>query len=163
MDSLSKLNLACGHEYLDGYINIDDCSMYSALKVDKQANILELDFSPATITEVRLSHFAMYLRPESMSSFLNRCKIWLVLGGKLEMECIDIKKVAKIVSSEKSIDKLNRWGLTNLFGNEITKPHQWGWSPATLMVALYQAGFSDVKVSKGNKKPDRDFLIIAIK
>ena len=57
-----KLNLASGQMYLDGYINIDNMSMYNgSMKVDKQADIFTLDWEDNTVDEIILSHFAMYI------------------------------------------------------------------------------------------------------
>lgn len=163
MDSVSKLNLACGNEYADGHWNVDDCSMYPSIKVDQRDDITKMSWKLDSLDVIRLSHFAMYLRPEAMSRLLVRWKSWLKNGGKIEIETIDVKKVANIVATSNDIEEINTWGLTNLFGNPVTCPHEWGWSPRTLTVALHQAGFSDVKVGKGTKKPGRDFLITAIK
>jgi hypothetical protein len=163
MDSVSKINLACGREYLDGYLNVDNGSFYPDAKIDLRENIETMGWVGETIDEVRLSHFAMYLRPEQMSKLLKRWCGWLKNGGKIVIETIDVKKVAKIVADAKTAEEMNSWGLTNLYGNPLTCPHQWGWCPKTLTSALYEAGFSDVKITKGTKKPSRDFTATATK
>lgn len=162
-NTVTKINLACGNDYLEGFYNVDDQSMYPNCKVDLKSDIKTLEMPLESLETVKLSHFAMYLRPEEMTSLLKRWHGWLKNGGKIEIETIDVKKVCKIVVSAKTSEEMNSWGLINLFGNPKTCPHQWGWSPKTLTAALYQAGFSDVKIGKGLKKPSRDFLAIAIK
>ena len=54
-----KLNLASGQMYLEGYINIDNASMYGGnMSVDKQADIFTLEWENNTVDEILLSHFA---------------------------------------------------------------------------------------------------------
>ena len=45
-----KLNLASGQMYLDGYINIDNKSMYYGnMKVDKEADVFTLECENNTV------------------------------------------------------------------------------------------------------------------
>ena len=53
---MTKLNLACGPMYLKGYINIDDNS-HGGYRVDKQANVFDLDYAENSVDEIVLSHF----------------------------------------------------------------------------------------------------------
>ena len=56
-----KLNLASGQMYLEGYINVDNQSMYHGnMNVDKVADIFELEWEDNTVDEIILSHFAMH-------------------------------------------------------------------------------------------------------
>lgn len=159
----SKINLACGKEYLEGYYNVDDCSMWPDCKVDCNMNIFDIEIPSSSIEEIKVSHFIMYTRPNELKPLLQKWFDWLSVGGKLDIECIDVKKIAKIIGSNASQSIIDDWGLTNMFGNEETKGHKWGWSAKSLIPLLHQAGFSEVKVMKGTKKPNRDFRIIATK
>ena len=161
--ALIKYNLASGNDYKEGYINVDNCSMFPECKTDLKADLREMIVIFNTVDEIRLSHFAMYLRPKEVVELLAKWYGWLKQGGKFELECIDIKKVSRIVASGQPQSVLDSWGLVNLYGNEQTKTHQWGWTAKSLTPLLFQAGFSEVKVKKGLKKPNRDFLIIATK
>lgn len=158
-----KYNLASGNDYLEGWTNVDDCSMFPDCKVDVKENIFALAISPNSVDMCRLSHFIMYTTPEMLKPLLANLYSFLKQGGTMEIECIDVKKVSKIVASSQPQSVIDSWGLTNLFGNAITSPHKWGWTAKSLTPLLYQAGFSEVKVKKGVKKPNRDFLIIATK
>ena len=71
-----KLNLASGQMYLEGYINIDNMSMYDgSMKVDKQADIFTLEWEDNTVDEIILSHFKL----EHFSRALDALSILVVL------------------------------------------------------------------------------------
>lgn len=158
-----KLNLGCGYEYLKGWKNIDNKKMFPDIKVDESADIFTLAYPDNSVDTIRLSHVAMYFRPEQMSVLLYRFYNWLTEGGKLEIETIDLYKIVKLLANETDPVKLNDWGLVNLFGTDKTGPHVWGWTQKTLNNALNEAGFKHRITFKGRKKPNRDFLIIATK
>lgn len=157
-----KLNLASGKEYFEGFINIDNGSMFPDSKLDININIFDLDYAENSISHIRLSHFVMYTRPHELKSLLQKFHSWLEIGGKMEIETADIKKICEAVN-DADLEKSYSHGLINLFGTETTSPHRWGWSPDTLMFVLYDAGFRECVLGRGEKKPERDFKVIAIK
>lgn len=159
---MTKLNLACGKEYLEGWINIDDCSMWPDALVDKQANILDLEWEENSVDGIRLSHFVMYTRPKELLKLVKKLHGWIKVGGILEIETIDFERVAKIALMYQDGDFVNR-GLVNIFGNEETGPHKWGWSKYDLSLLIESAGFSEHRITEGHKKPERDFKIICTK
>ena len=64
-----KLNLASGQMYLDGYINVDNKSMYHGnMKVDKEADVFTLEWENNTVEEIILSHFEMYISSNLFST-----------------------------------------------------------------------------------------------
>lgn len=163
MEKITKINLACGTEYLEGFCNIDNGSFYPNAKIDRKADIRKLNWKKNSLDYIRLSHFIMYTRPEELNKLVSKWKGWLKNGGTIEIETINIKKVAQIVADPKNQEELNKWGLTNIFGNPKTCPHQWGWTPGSLSLLLKENGFTGIKQFKGDKKPGRDFKMIAIK
>jgi len=162
MDSASKLNLACGKEYLDGYVNIDNCSMYDC-HVDLEADIRTMKWNENSLDEIRLSHFMMYVRPEEARVLFKRWFSWLKKGGVLDIETIDVQNVASIVAMGDGPSEINDYGLVNLFGTDRTGPHRWGWYRESLLTELYDAGFKTCRIRDGKKKPKRDFRVLAIK
>ena len=158
-----KINLGSGEDYKFGYLNVDNGLMFPNAKLDLTKDIKDFNTLSNSVDEILLSHVVMYYRPEELQPLLRKWYSWLKPRGKLIIETIDIRKVAKILLSHGSQEKINAYGLTNLFGNEQTGPHRWGWSEKALRDELYKAGFDKLKVEKGDKKPKRDFKIIAIK
>lgn len=164
---MTKLNLASGQMYLDGYINIDNKSMYSAqMKVDLQADIFNLTWKNSTVNEILLSHFAMYISLQDMHILLARWYDWLVPGGSIIIETGNVKNIARLILESEDPSEINGPnGVMQLFGWETTSGHKWAWCPETLGQILLQSGFSDLQVGPGyfHGNEQRDFLIKAIK
>lgn len=162
-----KLNLASGQMYLDGYINIDNMSMYNgSMSVDKQADIFTLEWEDDTVDEIILSHFAMYIELNQMKELLTKWYGWLKKDGRIIIETGDVKAIAKYILETKDSDEINSSnGVMQLFGWESTKGHKWAWCEETLGQALFQAGFTNIEAGRGyfHKNPVRDFLIVGIK
>ncbi len=162
-----KLNLASGQMYLEGYINIDNMSMYHGnMKVDKQADIFTLDWEENTVEEVILSHFAMYIEFKEMQSLLKKWYGWLKKDGKIIIETGNVKTIAKNILDSSNPNEINGPnGVMQLFGWETTAGHKWAWCPETLGQLMFEAGFKDIQVGEGyfHNNPKRDFLIVGIK
>ena len=114
-----KLNLGCGPIYLDGYVNIDDKSQFPNCKVDREANIFELEMEENSCDEIICSHIAMYImggqdseeEPNQMRILLQRWYSWLKPGGRLIMETSNLKKIAKYI-----LDTTDPWDLQSSKG-----------------------------------------------
>lgn len=150
-----KLNLACGEDYREGYVNIDDCSMFPDCRVNKSADILTLDWELGSVDEILVLHFIMYTRPEELLPLLIKWRSWLKEGGKLIIETINLREVLEHQSDEKL--------LIPLFGKPNTAPHRWAWSINSVVDLLDSVGFSETKPVAGEKNHIRDFRIIATK
>jgi hypothetical protein len=162
-----KLNLASGQMYLDGYINIDNMSMYNgSMKVDKQADIFTLDWENNTVDEIILSHFAMYIELNQMNDLLKKWYGWLRPHGRIVIETGDVKAIAKYILETNDPDIINGSnGVMQLFGWETTAGHKWAWCPETLGELMMNAGFTNIEVGEGyfHNNKVRDFLIVGYK
>jgi hypothetical protein len=162
-----KLNLACGQMYLDGYINIDNMSMYhGSMNIDKQADVFTLEWEDNTVEEIVLSHFAMYIGYQEMLPLLQRWYGWLKEDGKLFIETGNVKLIAKNILETNDPNEINGSnGVMQLFGWETTAGHKWAWCPETLGQLMYMAGFKNIQTTGGyfHNNPQRDFLIVGIK
>lgn len=158
-----KLNLASGHMYLEGYINIDNKSMYHGnMMVDKEADIFTLEWENNTVDEIILSHFAMYIPYQEMEILLKRWLGWLKEDGKLIIETGNVKTIAQHILSSNDPSEINGSnGVMQLFGWETTAGHKWAWCPETLGDLMEKAGFKDIEAYEGyfHNNPKRDFLI----
>ena len=162
-----KLNLASGQMYLDGYINIDNKSMYHGdMRVDKEADVFTLEWENDTVDEIILSHFAMYISYQEMSALLKRLYGWLKPEGKIIIETGNVKAIAKHILENDNPEEINGSnGVMQLFGWETTAGHKWVWCPETLGALLYSSGFSNAEVGDGyfHNNKQRDFLIVGYK
>ncbi len=162
-----KLNLASGQHYLQGYINIDNKSMYHGnMQVDKEADIFTLDWENNVVDEIILSHFAMYISFQEMNILLKKWHGWLKDGGKIIIETGNVKSIAKHILENNDPNEINSAnGVKQLFGWETTAGHKWAWCPETLGDLLFKAGFKEVEVGDGffHNNPKRDFLIVGTK
>lgn len=158
-----KLNLASGHMYLEGYINIDNKSMYHGnMMVDKEADIFTLEWEDNTVDEIILSHFAMYIPYQEMEILLKRWLGWLKEDGKLVIETGNVKSIAQHILSSNDPSEINGSnGVMQLFGWETTAGHKWAWCPETLGDLMDKVGFKDIEAYEGyfHNNPKRDFLI----
>jgi len=162
-----KLNLASGQMYLDGYINIDNQSMYNgSMKVDKQADLFTLEWEENTVDEILLSHFAMYIGLEEMPILLKRWYSWLRQEGEIRIETGNVKSIAKFILENDNPELINSAnGVMQLFGWQTTAGHKWAWCPETLADQLHLAGFKDIRYGDGvyHENPKRDFIILGNK
>lgn len=165
MEKTTKLNLASGKDYRDGYINIDDCSMYDG-KVDLNANVFTLEYEENTVDEILLSHFMMYIDTLEAPVLLKKWNKWLKPNGLLIIETGDLKKLCNTILSTDNPDIINGTnGVMQMFGWANTKGHKWCWCLDTLKPLLENAGFTIIKVYDGglHNRPERDITIIATK
>lgn len=155
MEETKKVNLASGNDYREGYINIDNLSMFPDAKVDMNADVLTLEYPENSVDEILLSHFIMYTRPEELQPLLIKWRRWLKEGGILKIETINLDEVR------------NHWTekelLIPLFGKSNVAPHRWAWRFISLSRILNDVGFSNLEQVIAEKNPVRDFRIIATK
>ena len=157
---MAKINLGCGEDYKEGWINIDKDPKHRAEMTCDIETFSTLDYSA---DEILLSHVLMYLRPEQLKPLLIRWYGWLKEGGKLTMETADFRKLCNIVSTEPVEDIVMSDGMINIFGKENEPPHTWGWTSRSLITLLEEIGFKNIVRTDGDKKPLRDFKLICEK
>ncbi len=163
MEKTTKINLGCGEDYKEDYLNVDNCEMFPNARVDWKSDIKDFDAKSNTIDEILLSHVVMYLRPEELQPLLVKWLDFLKEGGKLVIETADIKDICRNIALSNNNQEIYKKGLINLFGRTDTGPHTWGWYPASLLEIIMDSGFSRADTERGEKKPDRDFKITAWK
>lgn len=170
---MSRLNLACGPVYLQGYVNIDNKSQFPDIRVDLDADVYTLNFEENTIEEIVVSHFAMYImgghdspeEPNQMRQLLARWNSWLMPGGRLVMETANIKKVAEFIANcDDPIELQGGKGLKQFYGWKNTYGHKWGWCPELLIPLFEQTGYVDIGIYEAIfHSKERDFIIAGYK
>ncbi len=162
-----KLNLACGQDYREGYINIDNMSMYNGrMKVDIEADVKIFEFEKDTVEEILLLHFMMYIHLTEALTLFKKWYSWLKKDGKLVIETGDLKKICKTILDSNNPDVINGTnGVMQLHGWDTTAGHTWGWCFDTIQLLLLQAGFRIITYKDGgtHNRPERDITIVATK
>ena len=157
-----KLNLASGQDYIDGYINIDNKSMYQGnMQVDREGDVFTLEWEDNSVDEILLSHFAMYIGLEEMPVLLKRWYGWLKEGGKIVIETGNVKSIAKYILDNNDPDLINSSnGVMQLFGWQSTAGHKWAWCPETLIPLFNEVGYKEVGIYEAMyHSKERDFII----
>lgn len=81
-DSLLKLNLACGPNYLDGWVNIDIDSEVADIQSDLTK---PLPFEDSTVSHIYAEHFIEHIDQQDALYFLQECKRVLAPKGVLRL------------------------------------------------------------------------------
>lgn len=134
-----KVHLGCGQHRLVGWTNVD---LYAP--ADIQADIRQVDFPHRSVTLVKCTHTIEHIERDEAITLFRRIALWLLPGGRLEIETPDRLKCIKLIESGNVLVGVK--GLTG--GRSSDKPgwHQWivdhvqeiivdtnyaGYSPAT--------------------------------
>lgn len=158
-----KYNLACGLDYREGYINVDDGSMLGT-KFDIKENLFDFRIPKNSADEIFLSHFMMYLLPEQALRLFERWYFGLKKDGQFIIETSDAKKLARIIAHSMKPSEINS-AITQFYGAGATRGHTWIWSEETMVPLLKYVGFNKMKKIDGgsHKRLDRDITIVATK
>lgn len=141
--SILKLHLACGTDYLDGYINVD---LYPEkdTKIDAQFDVAKIPYEDNTIDEIRafhiIEHFDFYEGQEVLKEWHRVLKP----GGRIWLETPDF-----LASCKEFVDNPDRriW----LFGHLFSTPwksgytHKFLFTEEQLFCELNWVGFKNMK------------------
>lgn len=133
-----KLNLGCGYNRLEGWLNLDASRASAA---DRLMPAHDLDFPAASVSEVRATQLAEHLGFFKTKYFLSEC--WRVLepGGQLLLETPHIEKTFEIFLAGDHAVKESALGW--IYGSETPGMGHVYCFPAPLLEELLtEAGFA---------------------
>jgi hypothetical protein len=133
-----KLNLGCGYNRLEGWLNLDASPASAA---DQAMPAHDLAFPAASVTEIRAAQLAEHLGFFRFKYFLSEC--WRVLepGGKLLLETPHIEKTFEIFLAGDHAVKESALGW--VYGSETPGMGHVYCFPAPLLEELLaEAGFA---------------------
>lgn len=118
-----KLHLGCGHNYLEGWVNVDgpkDELCYDDLKADLYARIEDLDYPENSVGEILLNavfeHFPRHVAIMQLRKFYK----WLKPDdGKLTIVVPDFWGTVKMLKKSKSPKEQQFW-FRHLYGPQDT-------------------------------------------
>ena len=144
MSSTLKLNLGCGSDIKEGYVNID---MHYKAGVDVVCDIAslgELGYKDNTVDEIYMKEVLEHVSHLKIEHVLKRCHTLLKPKGKIYIKVPDMEECAKVILSGERLDEimLRIYGGQQYPGNE----HKSGFTRTSLVVALEIAGFDITNV-----------------
>lgn len=160
-----RLNLGCGDNLIEGYVNIDKYDKAA----DVRADMADVAYPDKSIEEIVIYQALEHTPYNSLNSILSNCHRMLVPGGKLIIEVPDIEYAALEILSDGLSDKWvhHIWGEYYRPWDKERYPdatfhagsiHYQGFTFDRLSNALKQAGFSDVrKREMAEKHPSYKF------
>jgi FkbM family methyltransferase len=138
-----KLHLACGFDYLEGYINVDLYPQQGA-RVDASFDVKKLPYEDNSVDEIRalhiIEHFDFYEGQEVLKEWFRALKP----GGKLILETPDLLESCRAFA-EGSIDD-----QVHLYGHLFAQPwipgqvHKFLFTETQLKTQLGWAGFDRI-------------------
>src|SRR4051794_24613530 len=148
-----RLHLGCGGMYLEGYRNIDlppsEHGVQEGIRPDEYADITQLDYPPATVDEIRLSHvFEHFDRPTAIRLLIDWHR-FLKPGGLLYIETPDFERNARRFLLHRSPAARSKL-LRHLFGSHEAgwAVHADGWYAGRFRSHLDAFGFEDLKFKR---------------
>ncbi len=167
-----NLNLGCGREYRDGWINVD---IDNSVRTDICCDFINLKkhFNNSSVDQIYMIHSISYLNLWESDIFFKDAYDLLKLGGKLELEFPDIEKCAKIIVNRKNSEDyieavrgIYAFDLEQIKQKETYRPYAFGWSGNYMKEILTKIGFTEICIlnpETHEKRIWRDTRIIAIK
>lgn len=161
-ESMKKLHLGCGTNYIKEWINIDRDSKIA----DKRADLTKgLPYSGNTVSYIYSEHFIEHLYYEEFRRLLFECYRVLVPGGVIRISTPDLKFVVDCyitnnlegckehawcpeTACRMINDCFSRWG------------HKYVYDKEELALCLRGAGFSDIKLCKWKQSDHAEFFNI---
>ncbi len=149
-----KLHLGCGQYKLEGYHNIDyplsEHSVQIESIADEHADLLALNYSVASISEVRLHHVFEHFTRAHTCALLASWNSWLSIKGKVRIEVPDFQRTAKAVIGIFADSKAQSVGLRHIFGSQEAHwaNHYEGYTIKRLQKLTELFGYRTLETSK---------------
>lgn len=145
-----RINIGCGINRVDGYINVDVQEAKGGVVPDIFADARNVPLPDACADEVMAIHVFEHFALWECGDVLAEWRRLLKMKGLLVLELPDIIKccrnVVEGIEGDKHPDQLGLWGI---YGDAQTPDpymlHRWGWSPKSLRHFLHQHGFKEAE------------------
>jgi len=137
----TKLNVGCGYDKREGYLNIDvdPACAPDLLILNNNYSTIPRNYFEEVLAKDVLEHIYLRETPNVLLDFAD----YLVDGGKLVIQTPSIPHLAAKLQATKRFDEQWVWTVC-LFGNQQHPGdcHYAGWSEVTLQTLLIAAGFT---------------------
>lgn len=141
MNDKVKLHLACGEEYLDGWINVD---LYADAKVDARFDVSALPYEDNSVDEIRAFHIIEHFDWKKGNDVLKEWFRVLKPGGRLHVETPDFMASCKEFVSAEPDYQLHLYGHFFSTAWIPGQQHLFLFTEGQLRTQLAWAGFGTV-------------------
>jgi len=151
MNKPIKLNLGCGKDKRNGYIDID---ADPKTKPDFVLNLTQkLPYSDNSVSEIIMQDVLEHLTKEEGARLLKECGRVLISSGKITIRVPNIPAILKKFKSQDDLVMLYLYGDTSQ--GKINSLHKYGYTPLLIKEACQKAGIKIGDI----KKVDTNILI----
>ena len=168
-----RLNLGCGDKILPGYLNVDFAASRKGRRPDVLCDLRRLGFAAASAAEVLAVHVIEHFYHWEVPALLAAWRRVLRPGGRIVLECPNLLHAARELLRDPERGSLpgkeGQMTMWVLYGDPSWRDplmcHRWGYTPESLMRALAEAGFEDVRrePAQFKKREPRDMRITGVK
>jgi len=132
---------------------------------DQFANLLELRYPAASVTEVRLHHVFEHFPKAVACALLGSWNSWLGTDGVVHIEVPDFEMTARAIVDRFSTNKAQAVGLRHIFGSQEAAwaIHYEGYTSARLKMLLELYGYDVRKVNQERYLDTYNLEVIAQK
>jgi hypothetical protein len=163
-----RLHLGCGERYLEGYVNIDyppeQHSVQLSSPADVYADIAQLRYEPATVTEIRLHHvFEHFDRTTALRMLIDWYE-WLEEDGVLIIETPDFEASARRFIRKRFRSDRNKV-VRHVFGSQEAPWafHADGWYEQKYRLVLEALGYDVSRVKRSSWRGTDNITVTARK
>lgn len=154
MQKLLKLNLGCGKDYREGFVNID---IRDDVGADLVCDVTKpFSFPSGSVSEVIALDVFEHLTVEHQSSLFSELFRLLIKGGKLSVRIPDNEDIWKRFSDDPDTRNLFLFGDTSETG--ILGAHKSGHTPKSFIELAVLSGFKIIKYSEVNTNYEFEFI-----
>jgi len=156
-----RLNLGCGHRLLEGWTNVDAVDVGQ----DYVCDLRQLPFEDESVDEAMAIHVVEHFYVWDVPGLLTEWHRVLKPGGRLVLECPDLKRIVRNIN-EGSTDPFET--LLGLYGDirhqNAWHQHKWCWTAESLVKVLTEQ-FSQAfeAPAEYHLKDRRDLRVVAVK
>lgn len=137
-----KLNLGCGNDYMEGWVNIDQ---YAPHKVDERYDIIKLPYENNTVDEIKAFHVIEHFPWSKGNEALREWYRVLKPGGRIWLETPDFLESCRMYAMG---DDKTRYALLGHFfsegGDTPGQVHYFLFSEPQLKTQMTWAGFKNI-------------------
>jgi predicted SAM-dependent methyltransferase len=143
-----KLNLCCGNDVRDGYVNADVFDSPMVVKIDLEKE--QFPFTEEHFSEVLFNHALEHFRQQKGIEVLREILRVLKVDGFLEVGVPNLKLACEdFLAGFNSFDNIAP-AIQRIYGLGVSEHqiHKFGYTEEMLYDALFEAGFKKIEVQK---------------